>query len=424
MEIDVAEELDSPGESLVCLIPFSLILAQQFMQECISNMIIDPTASSESVVDVSQPVGESVEMEALDLDQPLAVRRTARKRRIPHRFGKNSDLLPSAQLAAMRIYSEMVTPEPSPIPTPQPSPSSSRSTSPVPVNRRDPESTDRETVPNQFGLYRRFTEWPSVDPEDDITINHLTDAPTFTESIEYGHRNEDTSGPVASSSNPFSPYLNATVYRLMNWFYQTGVKSLADMDALVHDVLRVPDFDATHLEGFSASREAKRLDDDPIHPMSDGWQESTVNIRLPKTYSQFRSEKDAPEAKIPGVLHRDLLQSIVSAFREKSMEAFNLKGFTQLWKPSTDETAEEVFGEAYASAAFREMEEEIRSDKPPGETIESIVVPLMVYSIQRILQHLERRPFGQFISSSDLRQNTFAPSRRPLLHITWHISLL
>jgi hypothetical protein len=135
-----------------------------------------------------------------------------------------------------------------------------------------PELIDPETVPNQFGLYWRFTEWPSIDPEDDITINHLTD---------------DTFGPVELSSNPFAPYLNVTVYQLMNWFYQTSVKSLADMDALVNDMLQAPDFNAIHLEDFSASCETKCLNNDPIHPTSDAWLECTVKIQLPKTYAQF-----------------------------------------------------------------------------------------------------------------------------------------
>lgn len=352
------------------------------------NPVIIASGSNSHISDSDQmnglndpPYTETVCIDDSDIHKPLAVRRATRKRRIPRRFRKESDLLPSAQFAAMSTYSEVVTPEPSPIPTPQPSPPSSRSTSPTSINHIDPESIDHETVPNQFGLYRRFTEWPSVDPEDVITINHLADAPTFAGSTTYGHREAaDMISTVELPSNPFSPYLNATVYRLMNWFYQTSVKSFADMDSLIHDVLRAPDFDATHLENFNASREANRLDDDPFHPTSDGWRESTVKIRLPKTRAQFKQEDDAPEAEIPGVLHRDLLQSIVSAFKDKSMEAFNLKGFTQLWKPSADEPVEEVFGEVYASAVFREMEDEIRSNKPSGETIESIVVPLMMYS--------------------------------------------
>jgi hypothetical protein len=219
------------------------------------------------------PSTESIAIDKPDINQPLAVRHATRKRQIPWRFGKDSDLLPSAQLAAMSTYSQVVSPEPSPVMSPQPSPSPSRSTSPIFVNHMDPEPVDCETVLNQFGLYQCFTKWPSVDPEDDVTINHLTDAPTFAGSMEYGHRKADsTKGPLDSSSNPFAPYLNATVYRLMSWFYQTGVKSLSDMDSLVHDMLRAPDFDAMDLEDFSASHEVKHLDDDPIHPSSEGWQ--------------------------------------------------------------------------------------------------------------------------------------------------------
>jgi hypothetical protein len=66
----------------------------------------------------------------------------------------------------------------------------------------------------------------------------------------------------------------------MSWSYQTSVKSLSDMDSLVHDVLRAPDFDAVH--------------DAPNHPISDGWQESTVKIRLPRTRTRFENE-DSPE---------------------------------------------------------------------------------------------------------------------------------
>jgi hypothetical protein len=72
-----------------------------------------------------------------------------------------------------------------------------------------------------------------------------------------------------------------------------------------------------------------------------------------------------------------LLQSIISGFKDPSFEAFHLKGFTQLWKPSPDEPDEEMYGEAYGSEAFHEMDREIQSMKPPGETLESVVVPIM-----------------------------------------------
>jgi hypothetical protein len=312
------------------------------------------------------------------------MRRATRARRVPARFGKSSDLLPSAQMAAMTIYSQAITPEPSPPPSPiQAASPISRSPSPMLVQLPPPDSEPivHETTANQFGLYRRFTTWPSVDPENDITLDDLTDAPTFINTTDRGYRKPDEIfASKETSSNPFAPYLTSTVYRLMNWFYQTSSKTINDLNDLVHDVILAPDFDSDHLQNFNASTEAKRLDDNPNCPSSDGWHESSVKLKLPKTGSKYASEDEAPEAEIPGILHRDLLQSIISAFKDTSFEAFNLKGFTQFWKPSPDEPVEEIFGEVYSSETFREMEQEVQSMKPPGETLESIVVPIMAYS--------------------------------------------
>ena len=58
----------------------------------------------------------------LDLDIPIAMRRPTRKRRVPARFGKSSDLLPSAQMAALSTYSQAITPESSPTPSEASSP--------------------------------------------------------------------------------------------------------------------------------------------------------------------------------------------------------------------------------------------------------------------------------------------------------------
>jgi hypothetical protein len=87
------------------------------------------------------------------------------------------------------------------------------------VDQPTPGPTICETVPNQFGLFHRFTEWPSVDPENDIMLEDLLDAPTFINTTNHGYRKpKDTLGPTGTSSNPFAPYLNATMYHLMNWF--------------------------------------------------------------------------------------------------------------------------------------------------------------------------------------------------------------
>ena len=89
-----------------------------------------------------------------------------------------------------------------------------------------------------------------------------------------------------------------------------------------------------------------------MHPSSDGWKKSSVKVHLPWTGAKYVSENDAPEVEISGVLHRDLLQSIIAAFKDQSFDTFHLKGFTQLWKTLEEEPVEEIYGEPYASEAF------------------------------------------------------------------------
>lgn len=207
-------------------------------------------------------------------------------------------------MAALSTYSQAITPQLSPTPSQALSPCVSWPPSPMPLDIPTPKPMIHETIPNEFGLYWHFTTWPFIDPENDVTIDNLVDAPTFLNTTDCGyHKAEESFGPGSSLSNSFAPYLNATVYRLMNWFYQAGLKTLNDVDSLVHDVILAPDFTANHLQNFSASSEAKQLDDNLMCPASDGWQESSVKIQLPKTRARYAHEDDAPEAEIPGVLH-------------------------------------------------------------------------------------------------------------------------
>jgi hypothetical protein len=47
----------------------------------------------------------------------------------------------------------------------------------------------------------------------------------------------------------------------MSWFYNSSTsRSIADLDQLVQEVMLAEDFDCEDLRGFSASREAKRMD--------------------------------------------------------------------------------------------------------------------------------------------------------------------
>jgi len=109
-----------------------------------------------------------------------------------------------------------------------------------------------KTEPNQYGLYKIFPNRPTHDPDDSVSLDDLCKSSELLVPDK----------PISSSgsTDPWFPFLNATVARLMAWFHLgSTLKSIAELDSLVQDVLLKDDFDRTHLLNFSAARENKRL---------------------------------------------------------------------------------------------------------------------------------------------------------------------
>ena len=256
-----------------------------------------------------------------------------------------------------------------------------------------------ETEPDSMGLYRIYPRPPVRDPDEQLTIHHVADAPTFIKETSINHEVNPLVGLGCAAQTqlylekkPFyAPFLNSTVFRLMTWFYKTSKKTLTNLDALVSDVLFAVDYDQEDLIGFSAVRENHRLDDSNPKPRnvaesspppiplnsSDHWHQSTIQLSLPLTRERFDSEDDAPTVKI-SVHHRNLLEIVKSGAQASSANLFHWKGFKQFWKPSETERAERVYGEVYTSDAFLELEDDITVD--PNCTLETSIMPLMIYS--------------------------------------------
>ncbi|KAG6819019.1 hypothetical protein H0H93_016314, partial [Arthromyces matolae] len=271
--------------------------------------------------------------------------------------------------------------------------------SPLPPQHVTPNAQPEplETVPNENGLFRRYNIAPSRDPDEELTIYHVADAPGF---IRDGNDMTDplsgfgpTAQEVARSSNEgsrastFFPFLNASVFRLMSWFYSSKNLTLAALDRLVNDVILAPDFNTQHFKGFSAIRENKRLEDKspdqdhgPKLPWStnDNWIEGSVEIPLPPpSGTSFKSERHAPTMQI-SFFHRNLVEAFKSGVQDYASRKFHWRGFRQFWKPSDNEPEQRVYGEAYTSDEWLDLEGSI--DPVEGCNLEAVVVPLMLYS--------------------------------------------
>ena len=112
-----------------------------------------------------------------------------------------------------------------------------------------------ETASNSYGIYCVYPGGhPSFTPDELYTLNQVADSSNFM---------QDTSSrtcpwwSVFGSSlenletNYFTPFLNASVFRLMKWFYSgSNLKSLGELDRLVNDLILADDFDKKDLSGF------------------------------------------------------------------------------------------------------------------------------------------------------------------------------
>lgn len=167
------------------------------------------------------------------------------------------------------------------------------------------------------------------------------------------------------------------------------MKSLAELDRLVNEVILAEDFDAAHLVGFRAVKEVDRLDNYQGDPAdirssflgSDGWIETSVKIRLPADGVLHSSEDAAPQFEVPGLFYRRPLEVIKSAFREASAERFHLTPYKMFFQPSPNEPPERIYGEVYSSPAMLEMHEAIRANPPvPDCKLETVIAAMMIWS--------------------------------------------
>jgi hypothetical protein len=246
-----------------------------------------------------------------------------------------------------------------------------------------------DTLPNAMGVYRSYQNIPSFDPDEAISLEHLCDSPGLLSS-DVSQSTTEVSGSIPSSnssSNFFAPFLNATIFHLMSWWYHgSGTKSTADLDRLVQDVILQDDFDRKDLEDFSATRECARLDkpdenSKSAFSASSGWTENSVKIRLPAEYRKFDQEKDAPEFEVPGVLIRSLVNVIQDAFQGPAALTFHMTPFRHFWLPSKDEPPVRLYSELYSSDAMLDEHDKISAQpREPGPQLETVVAAIMLWS--------------------------------------------
>ena len=160
------------------------------------------------------------------------------KIRMPRRY---IDELPPQPPVFPDLISDMQLPS---TPSPLPSPTISESLS-NPLDNA--ANITYETLPNSYGVYRSYASGcPSYTPDDLYSLGQVSDSRTFSQDPNpYANANRPWWAKFGSSlqnaqNQYFAPFLNASVFHLMSWFYSgSNLKSLGELDRLVLDVILV-----------------------------------------------------------------------------------------------------------------------------------------------------------------------------------------
>ncbi|PSS31923.1 hypothetical protein PHLCEN_2v2304 [Hermanssonia centrifuga] len=296
--------------------------------------------------------------------------------------------------------------------------------------------------PNTFGLYRSYLQPPRHDPEASLSLDNVCDSPTLATAKSSRPPWWSVFGKSVSKvkESHFTPFLNATAFRLMSWFYSgSSMKSLGELDRLVQEVILQEDFNREDLNGFSASREGQRMDDwiDESSATSkdfcveDGWHEASVKIPVPCERTKWPAESGVPLFEIPGIFHRRLIDIIKTTLSTATAQTFHMVPF-KLWLNSSDTNTassdappQRVFSELYNSDAMNEEYERIKAvPRADGCKLETVIASIMLWS--------DSTHLAQFDTIQDWYEEIFGKAataavlthcKRELMHAIWLLLL-
>ncbi|KAH9167309.1 hypothetical protein EDB89DRAFT_2075020 [Lactarius sanguifluus] len=248
----------------------------------------------------------------------------------------------------------------------------------------DPRPHPFQTHVNKLGIFRRYTHTPTWLPKHDERFDLVCDSPSLD-----APRPPDTAGAIHEVSHDLiGPFPNFSVAMYMGMYFSGMDTKSEEHASFLAKTMQDDRFDSKHLAGFSAHVENVRLDKyltDGEHPFQirDGWQESTVHIRLPLEGKQFNSEDDAPMLPIHRLFHRRITDIIRSVCSSKAVELFHLTPYTMHWRPDPldPDKHERLYAETYTSDAMIQVQTEVDDiPRQEGDTRECIVLGLMLAS--------------------------------------------
>jgi hypothetical protein len=232
-----------------------------------------------------------------------------------------------------------------------------------------------QTTPNAFGLWKDYLYRPSQDPDAVIMAEDLYRPGPDTSmdsTIDLGLH--ETEVP--------SPYKNKSIELVIDWQNSSSsAKSNGEINRLVCDVLRHPDFRLEELEHFNAARKNRKVDvadseENPSFLLS--FTHTNISINVPSG-----SKLTTPRSfSIPGLYYRKIMSLIQESFQSPIFRHFHLSPFNLYRKHPDGEADERIYSELYDSDIFYNEHDKVQRAPSDDETCkrEKVVAALMFWS--------------------------------------------
>ncbi|KII90776.1 hypothetical protein PLICRDRAFT_697259 [Plicaturopsis crispa FD-325 SS-3] len=295
------------------------------------------------------------------------------------------------------------------------------------------------TTVNSFGLSREYQLRPTCIPDMDLPFEvRVADS-------DSPHTKVTQKRAIADI---IFPYPNISSF-LFGYWYRKGSdkKTKGERKALI-DVMLDPRFDSRDLLGVNFDRIDEQIAADIQSPWGgNGWHTDTVVIEVPTgikatkatkrkqanaAQSARRHDEVDPDAdkmpvhkfRVPNVHHRSLVHILRSVVEEDpASKYFHWHSYTEHWQPPDPAALpEQVFGEMYASEAFRKAERELlRSPPEPNCELPRVIAGFMFWSdathVAQFGQSKLWPVYGYFANQS--KYTRCKPSSRAAHHVAF-----
>lgn len=219
-----------------------------------------------------------------------------------------------------------------------------------------------------------------------VTLRDLSDIPTKEKET-----NSEPAGQLRTPAETYGPFKSKTAFLLADWYWNSTNKSFLDFQKLIA-IIKEPDFsvdDAVSVNWKASFKALGANQDDLTNPNNaswitdDGWTSSSIVIDIP-FHKKMKDNKGTTASYCVGKFRH---RRIVSVIKEKisNREAnrdFHYFPYHASWKPTEQSAEVELYGELYASRAFRTAHEELQ--KLPfmeaNQGLERVVVAMMFWS--------------------------------------------